>query len=95
MPLDQIEIPGALRLLLALSERNRYITEVLRKRSNPEGFISQTSLDECRDKMGKRGLGLIEEHMDEGPRPKTHLVITEKGRKVAELVKRIQTVLKD
>jgi DNA-binding MarR family transcriptional regulator len=43
--------------------------------------------------MGKRGLGLIEEHMDEGPRPKTHLVITEKGRKVAELIKRIQTVL--
>ena len=33
--------------------------------------------------------------MDEGPRPKTFLIITPKGRKVAELIKRIQDVLEE
>ena len=40
-------------------------------------------------------LGLIIEKIEEGPRPKTFLVITEKGRRVAEKVKEILKILEE
>jgi len=93
--LEDLEEYGALRLLLLLSERQRYVTEILRRQTNPEGLMSQDSLRDCRWKLGNAGLGLIQEHMEPGPRPKTFLVITEKGRKVAQKIREIQKILEE
>ncbi len=91
--LEKLEYPGAMQLLLALVERQRYVTEVLRKRSNPNGFISQTSLDKCRVHLEE--LGLIKEEMEESARPRTYLVITDKGRRVAQKIREIQEILEE
>ena len=40
-------------------------------------------------------MGLIIEQIEEGPRPKTFLVITEKGRRVAEKVKEVLEILEE
>jgi len=93
--LEKLEQLGALRLLVLLSEKERYVTELLRGRTNPEGITSQDSLRMCRWELGERGLGLIEEHMEKGPRPKTFLVITEKGRRVAKKIKEIEGILEE
>ena len=93
--LEDFEEYGALRLLLLLSEGQRYVTEILRRQTNPSGLMSQDSLRDCRWKLGSAGLGLIEEHMEEGPRPKTFLIITEKGRHVAKKIREIQEILEE
>ena len=89
--LEKLEYPGAMQLLLALVERQRYVTEILRKRSIPGGFISQTSLDKCR--LHLEELGLMKEEMEEGPRPRTYLIISDKGRRVAQKIREIQEIL--
>lgn len=89
------EIPGALQLFLALYDEPKYITLVLKRSSNPEGFISQTALYEATRELGEKGLGLIREETEEGSRPKTFLVITEKGKRVAQKLTEIQEILEE
>ena len=89
--LEKLEYPGAMQLLLALVERKRYVTEILRKRSVPNGFISQTSLGKCR--LHLKELGLMKEEMEESARPRIYLVITDKGRHVAQKIREIQKIL--
>lgn len=60
---------------------------------NPEGIASQNALDTVRQNLVQ--LGLITQSMEEGPRPRTWLTITEKGRRVADLIKSIQTLLEE
>jgi len=52
---------------------------------------SLDSLKTVRYNLGE--LGLITEETEEGVRPKTFLVITEKGKLVAEKIREIQKIL--
>ena len=89
--LDLLEQTGALRVLLLLNEKQRYITELRKSSVNPEGIMSQDSLWKCRRNLTE--LKLIIEEIEDGPRPKTFLVITEKGRRVAEKIAQILEIL--
>lgn len=93
--LEGIEHEGALQLLLTLAtaKEKQYVTSVIRRQHNPDGFITQSKLDECRRTF--RELGLITEQLDEGPRPKKFLIITEKGRRVAEKIREILEILEE
>jgi len=91
--LKLLEQNGAVRSIILISERNRYVTELLKSSINPEGIMSQDSLKKVRHNLA--ALGLITEEIEEGPRPKTFLVITEKGRRVAEKVKEILEILEE
>lgn len=91
--LKLLEQNGILRTLLLLLERQRYVTELLKSSINPDGIMSQDSLRKTRKNL--LNLGLINEQIDEGPRPKTFLVITEKGRRIAGKLEEIQEILKD
>ncbi len=91
--LEKLESVGSLRLLLLLQVRQRYVTELIKRAWNPEGIMSQDALRKCRNNLSK--LGLVKEVMEEGPRPKKFLVITDKGRKVAEKVCEIQDILEE
>ena len=93
--LEGIEHQGSLQLLLTLATSNQreYITSVIRRKGNDRGFITLTSLNDCRIDFPK--LGLMVEEIEEGPRPKTFLVITGKGRRVAEKVKEILEILEE
>ncbi len=93
MTLELLEQTGALRTLVKVYERPRFITELVRSSINPEGIASLDSIMKVREKLGE--LGLIREEMEEGARPKTFLVITEKGKKVAERLREIQEILGD
>jgi len=90
-----LEQYGALRLLLELDEKQRFITELIRRSTNPEGIMSQDALKNLRWSLSEKGLGLIKEEMEEGPRPRTYLVITDKGRRVAQKIREIQEVLEE
>ena len=59
----------------------------------PEGLVSLSSLNICRQNLGD--LGLIEEIMEEGARPRTYLIITDKGRCVAQKIREIQEILEE
>ncbi|MHA1956779.1 MAG: hypothetical protein ACW968_07610 [Candidatus Thorarchaeota archaeon] len=89
--LEFLEQTGALRTLLLVSQRRRYITELRRTSVNPEGVASQDSLKKIRYNLHE--LGLVTEEMEEGIRPKTFLVITEKGKLVAQKISEIQEIL--
>ena len=91
--LELLEQNGILRALVAIVEKPRYVTELRKSGVNPEGIMSLDSLDKCRANLSK--LGLITERIDEGPRPRTWLTITEKGRRVAQKVREIQRILED
>lgn len=91
--LELLEQTGALRALLLLDERQRYITELRRTSLNPKGIVSQDALMKIRHNL--KNLGLAEEVTESGPRPKTFLVITEKGKKVAEKIREIQGILEE
>lgn len=91
--LELLEQNGALRALILILEKPRYITELRRSGVNPEGIVSLTSLNKVRENLGQ--LGLITEEMEEGPRPRTYLVITQKGKRVAEKLREIQEILED
>jgi DNA-binding PadR family transcriptional regulator len=78
---------------LGISEKDRYITELRKSGVNPEGVVSLSSLNTCRQNLGN--LGLIEEIMEEGARPRTYLVITDKGRRVAQKIREIQEILEE
>ncbi|MFW9890229.1 MAG: hypothetical protein ACFFER_18755 [Candidatus Thorarchaeota archaeon] len=91
--MERIDQDGILRLILALSERPHYISEIIRRSINPNGFMSQTSLSRYRKALVD--LGLILEETEEGPRPRTFLTITEKGRRVAEKLREIEAILRE
>jgi hypothetical protein len=89
--LKKLEQNGALRLLVLIAERDRFITELLKSSVNPSGIISLDSLRKCRLKLGE--LGLITEKMETDARRKTYLSITEDGKRVADLVLRILEII--
>jgi hypothetical protein len=94
--LEKIDPRGALRLLyvLANQEKNQnYVSNFLRGQDKSDGFISQSSLKDCRRDFSE--MNLLNEQVDEGPRPKTFLIITPKGRRVAEKVKEILDILSE
>jgi len=91
--LHLMEQNGALRILVQISEKDRYITELRKSGVNPEGVVSLSSLNICRQDLGD--LGLIEEIVEEGARPRTYLVITDKGRRVAQKIREIQEILEE
>jgi len=91
--LHLMEQNGALRILVRISEKDRYITELRKSGVNPEGVVSLSSLNICRQNLGD--LGLIEEIIEEGAHPRTYLVITDKGRRVAQKIREIQEVLEE
>jgi len=91
--LELLEQNGILRALVAIVEKPRYVTELRRSGVNPDGIMSLDSLDKCRANLSR--LGLITESMEKGPRPKTFLVITEKGRRVAKKIKEIEGILEE
>jgi DNA-binding PadR family transcriptional regulator len=90
---EQIEQTGTIGTLLALLERNRYITELIRSTINPSGVASEASLKKVRYNLQE--LGLVTEEIEEGPRPKTYLVITEKGKRVAQKLSEILQILEE
>ena len=89
--LELIEQTGALRALLLISEKQRFVTELRKTSVNPTGIMSQDALRKVRLNLSE--LGLIIEEIEEGPRPKTFLVITEKGRRVAQKVAEMLEIL--
>jgi len=91
--IELLEQTGALRCLLLCADKKRFITELRRSAVNPDGIASQNALDTIRHNLVE--LGLITEEMEEGPRPRTWLVITEKGKTVAQLIKRIQLLIEE
>jgi len=91
--IELLEQTGSTRTLLLLSERQHYVSELVRSTINPDGVASLDSLKKVRRNLAE--LGLIIEQIEEGPRPKTFLVITEKGRRVAEKVKEILEILEE
>ena len=88
-----LEKTASLRALLLLNERQRYITELQRTSINPDGIASLESVKRLRRNLSE--LGLIVEEIEDGPRPKTFLVITEKGRRVAEKIAQILEILEE
>jgi len=89
--LELLEQTGILQSLILLLEKQRYITELRRTSVNPVGIASQDALTRIRQNLTQ--LGLITEEIEEGLRPRTFLVITDKGRRVAQKLKDIQEVL--
>ncbi len=59
----------------------------------PDGIMSQDSLKKYRRNLAD--LGLIIEQIEEGPRPKMFLVITKKGRRIAEKIREIMEILEE
>ena len=93
MKLELLEQIGALRTLLSTLEKPRYITELHRTSVNPQGVASLDALRKVRLNLAE--LGLIIEEIEEGPRPKTFLVITEKGKRVAEKIREVLAILEE
>ena len=91
--LEKFEQTGALRTLLLVEEKPRFITELKRSSIHPEGIASFDTIRSVRDNLAE--LGLIKEEMEEGARPKTFLVITEKGKRVAKKIKEILEILEE
>ena len=91
--LELLEQTGMLRVLLRVSEKPRYVTELVRSSINENGIASLESIRRIR--IGLTRLQLITEEIEEGPRPKTFLVITEKGRRVAEKIAQILEILEE
>jgi DNA-binding MarR family transcriptional regulator len=60
---------------------------------NPNGVASLDTLRRIRTNLQE--LDLITQEIEEGPRPKTFLVITPKGRRVAEKVREILEILEE
>ena len=91
--LELIEQTVALRALLLISEKQLFVTELRKTYVNPTGIMSQDALRKVR--MNLSELGLIIEEIEEGPRPKTFLVITEKGKRIARKVAEILEILEE
>ena len=91
--IEYLEQTGALRVLLRIIDKPRYVTELVRSGINPDGIASLDALKTVRKNL--QSLGLIVEELEEGPRPKTFLVITEKGRRVAEKVNESLAILEE
>ena len=91
MKIQRLEQTAALAILILAYERPRYITELVRTSINPSGIGSQDSIRTARRTLVL--LGLIKEETEEGPRPKTFLKLTEKGKRVAKLVSLIDEKL--
>ncbi|MHA1961562.1 MAG: hypothetical protein ACW99U_15175 [Candidatus Thorarchaeota archaeon] len=92
-PLRLLEQTGALRTLVLLNERKRFISELKRCAVNPEGVASQDALRAVRTNLLK--LGLITEYIEDGRTPRTYLALTDKGRQVAQKTKEILSTLRD
>jgi hypothetical protein len=82
--------PGVARLLLAVAQTRRLISDLLRSQSNPFGFASQESLDEC--SRGLIKLGLIREESETGSRALRWLVVTVRGMRVAEKLRKTRAL---
>ena len=55
--------------------------------------MSQDALRKCRHNL--LDLNLIEEVTEEGPRPRTYLVITDKGRRVVQKIREIKEIIEE
>jgi len=88
--IESLEQTGAILMILALEERPRFITELIKSAFNPEGVASQQGMNKARKILLR--LELIEEIKDE-IRPRLYLSLTEKGKAVAEHLKAIQDLL--
>ena len=91
--LELLEQKALLRTLIRVNERNYFITELKKSIINPEGIGSLETIARVRENLGE--LGLIVEEIEEGPHPKTFLVITDKGRRVAQKILEIQDILEE
>lgn len=89
--LTLLEQTGILRLLLLLDQREHHIAELKRTSVNPKGIGSQTAVDNCRRKLAE--LELAKEWTEEVTPFKTLLIITEKGRLVAQKIREIEAIL--
>jgi DNA-binding MarR family transcriptional regulator len=89
--IDLLEQTGILRLLLLVEEKNRHIGEIIRDSQNTEGIASQTTITHCRRKLSE--LDLITEETDTVTPFRTFLIITDKGRLVAEKIREIEAIL--
>ena len=90
-PLRLLEQTGALRTLVLLNERRRFISELKRCAMNPGGVASQDALRVVRTKLLR--LGLVTEYIEDGRTPRTYLALTERGKLVAQMVNEIQLTL--
>jgi hypothetical protein len=86
--IDNNDEMGAVQLLMEVARRKRLSSELLRSRSNPSGFASQASLDECIH--GLIGLGLVCEECETGSSSRRWLVATLIGVRVAEKLRKTQ-----
>lgn len=77
-------------MLVTLSEKDRFITELIKSTFNPEGVASQQAMNKARQIL--LGLQLIEEYETE-EESRLYLKLTERGRAVAEHLKAIQDLL--
>ena len=91
--LELIEQTGLLRALVLLSEKKRFVTELKRSAFNPRGIGSQSTVTKVREILSR--LELATEQIEEGPRPRTFLVITEKGRLAAAKIKELVEIVED
>jgi len=91
-PLEWLQQAATTRVLIRLLDGPRYISELIRGVRYPEGIASQQSIAAARILL--KLMGLIEEYDgEETPRPRLYLRLTEKGRKVAELLRSIEEVI--
>ena len=88
--LESLEQTGAIKMLVTLLEKDRFITELIKSTFNPEGVASQQAMNKARQVLLR--LQLIEEYGKE-ERPRLYLRLTDKGRTVAEHLKAIQDLL--
>lgn len=77
-------------MLVTLSEKDRFITELIKSTFNPEGVASQQAMNKARQIL--LGLQLIEEYEKE-EESRLYLTLTERGRAVAEHLMAIQDLL--
>ena len=89
--IELLEQTGILRLLLLVEEKNRHIGEIIRDSQNTEGIGSQATVTHCRRKLSE--LELINEETENVTPFKTFLIITEKGRLVAQKIREIAAIL--
>ena len=91
MSIELLEQTGALRALLLIGERPRFITELKSSSVNPVGIVSLDALRIVRRNLAD--LNLIREETESVTPFKTFLIVTDKGRLVAEKVREIEAIL--
>jgi len=90
-----LERTGALRLLVSLLDGDLYISQLIRRGSN-FGIASQPAIEKTRTAL--TSLKLIEEYekfMELTRKTRLYLRLTEKGREVAEAIKRAALLLSE